>query len=183
MKLSIAGSVVALIVSVSAQNASVPLGSHPASVATPAPSDAASAPASAPPNVVSSCSVKTTFDLCLQNEDNYIKLCPENDYACLCRWHREKLSCWNNCPKDEGLAQQEGVVSSYCSMPGANVSITPWTSTAPATSVPIMPTSSIVGTASSIAATPTNSKSSASTLAIGQGTLAIVGAVFFCILS
>lgn len=61
MKLSIAGSVVALIVSVSAQNASVPLSSNPAPVASPAPSNAVAAPpAPAPSNAISSCAVKAT---------------------------------------------------------------------------------------------------------------------------
>jgi hypothetical protein len=46
-----------------------------------------------------------------------------------------------------------------------------------------MPTSSIAGIASSVAATPTNSKSSASSLTIGQGALAFIGAVFSYVLS
>jgi hypothetical protein len=55
-------------------------------------------------------------------------------------------------------------------------SITPWTSTAPATSVPIAPTHSPAVPASSIPTTPTNPKSDATALAIGQAGL-MIGAI------
>ncbi|KAI8885368.1 hypothetical protein K501DRAFT_180112 [Backusella circina FSU 941] len=162
---------------VSAQNvtsaAAAPAASAATSTAVAPPAPSQDAPAQPPSAQVPSCAVQGTFELCLRNEDNYIRLCQETDNACLCRWHREKLTCWNNCPKDEGLRAQEIIVNNYCSMPGANVSITPWTSTAPATSVPIAPTYSPAMSASSVPTTPTNPKSDATALTMGQAGLMI----------
>ncbi|KAG0732514.1 hypothetical protein G6F57_020158 [Rhizopus arrhizus] len=69
----------------------------------------------------SACAVQSVFDLCIQNQDDYIKRCGNQDFACLCSTNKQKLSCWNNCPNDTGLLSQQGVVENYCSMPGANV--------------------------------------------------------------
>ncbi|KAG2201379.1 hypothetical protein INT46_010184 [Mucor plumbeus] len=172
MKVAVVGFLVALTASVSAQqaNSTVPSSSSAAPVVA-----ATTASAAAVPSTVSACAVQSTFELCLQNEDNYIKTCLEQDFACLCRWNKEKLTCWNNCPNDEGLARQEGVVSNFCSMPGANVSIAPWTSTIASTSTPVLPTSVVATSVSAVPTTPTNQPSSASILAISQGALTLVG--------
>ncbi|KAI8988341.1 hypothetical protein BDF20DRAFT_855204 [Mycotypha africana] len=122
----------------------------------------------ATPSSTSSCPVQSTFELCLKNEDNYIKTCQEQDYACLCRWHKEKLTCWNNCPHDLGLPNQQALVNDYCSRPGANVSIAPWTSSAPATSATLAPTQVAVNTPSSSPTAATNKPSSASNLLAHQ---------------
>ncbi|KAI7903489.1 uncharacterized protein BX663DRAFT_506644 [Cokeromyces recurvatus] len=123
------------------------------------------------------CAVQSTFELCLQNEDNYIKTCQDQDFACLCRWNKEKLTCWNNCPNADGYGAQQALVQNYCSMPGANVSITPWTSSVAATSTPIVQSSAVSTSTTSANSTPTNKTSSASILMLSQGALAIVGVV------
>ncbi|KAI9484176.1 MAG: hypothetical protein EXX96DRAFT_607068 [Benjaminiella poitrasii] len=169
MKFTVLGFLAGLSASVSAQlvgNNTVATNTVPAAtVPTPAP---------AVPNV-STCAVQSTFELCLQNEDNYIKTCQDQDFACLCRWHKEKLTCWNNCPNAVGYSAQQTLVQNYCSMPGANVSITPWTSTVAATSTPIVPSNIVSTSASIVNSTPTNKPSSASILTMSQGALAVIG--------
>lgn len=46
------------------------------------------------------------------------------DFACLCKWNRVKLQCWDNsCPNDPARATQAGVVENYCGVAKAN---SPW---------------------------------------------------------
>ncbi|GAA5796709.1 hypothetical protein HPULCUR_002084 [Helicostylum pulchrum] len=92
-----------------------------------------------------------------------------------CAWNKEKLTCWNNCPNDEGFPRQEGLVARVCSMPGANVSIAPWTSTIASSSTPIVQTSIVATSASTATTTPTNTHSAASALAVSQGALLVIG--------
>ncbi|KAI8642811.1 hypothetical protein BD408DRAFT_443187 [Parasitella parasitica] len=178
MKVTVAGFlVVCAAASISAQQVN---NTAPSSSSAAVPPVAAATTVSVPiavPTTVSACAVQSTFELCLQNEDNYIKTCQEQDFACLCRWNKEKLTCWNNCPNDEGFARQEGVVSNFCSMPGANVSIAPWTSTIASTSTPILPTSVVATSATAVPTTPTNKPSSASILTMSQGALTLAGVV------
>ncbi|KAG2204967.1 uncharacterized protein EV154DRAFT_505368 [Mucor mucedo] len=171
MKFAVLGFIAALVASVSAQVINNASSLPPVAVAAPTTASVVIPT----PSAVSACAVQSTFELCLHNEDNYIKTCQEQDFACLCRWNKEKLTCWNNCPNDEGFPRQEGLVSSLCSMPGANVSIAPWTSTIASTSTPIVQTSIVATSASTATTTPTNTHSAASALAVSQGVLFVVG--------
>ncbi|KAI8064686.1 hypothetical protein BC940DRAFT_305095 [Gongronella butleri] len=79
------------------------------------------------------CADQSVFNLCLQNQDTYLKTCATDNYQCLCHWNQAKLSCYTSCPNDPTYGTQVNVVASYCSIPGANVTST-WTgSTATAT--------------------------------------------------
>ncbi|KAI7861393.1 hypothetical protein BDF14DRAFT_1881840 [Spinellus fusiger] len=124
---------------------------------------------------VTECAVAGIFNQCLQNEDTYIKTCITTDYACLCRWHTVKLSCWNNCPNDVGRATQQSITTSACAMPGANASSI-WSSWTPPTSaVTIIPISTHSASATA-SATPSIAKSPANTLQVNSGLL-IMGAM------
>ncbi|CAO3639708.1 unnamed protein product [Cunninghamella blakesleeana] len=83
------------------------------------------------------------FDLCLKNQDNYINGCKPDEFACLCRWHTSKLSCYDNCPLNIGKEEQTGKVKHVCSQPGANI-------TYPSQSF-IMPSSTILPSVTGIA--------------------------------
>ncbi|CAO3684266.1 hypothetical protein G6F70_005538 [Rhizopus microsporus] len=124
----------------------------------------------------SNCAVQSVFDLCLSNQDDYIKRCQPQDYACLCTTNKQKLSCWVNCPNDSGKGTQEGIVQEICSMPGANVSVTPWSSSAAPTSTNIVASSSIPASSSIASATPTKAASGSSALDIGNTAFALIGA-------
>ncbi|KAI7876914.1 hypothetical protein K492DRAFT_198107 [Lichtheimia hyalospora FSU 10163] len=67
------------------------------------------------------CTDQQVFSQCLTNEDNYLKTCKSDDFACLCKWNRVKLQCWDNsCPNDPARATQAGVVESLCGVAKAN---------------------------------------------------------------
>ncbi|KAI8141013.1 hypothetical protein BJV82DRAFT_620477 [Fennellomyces sp. T-0311] len=98
---------------------------------------------SASAQTAGTCPDQTVFDQCKRNEDNYIATCAQGDYACLCKWQTEKVSCWNNCPNDTGRGTEEALRITYCSQPGANVtSAIP--SAPPATTASSIPTSANV---------------------------------------
>ncbi|KAI8993488.1 hypothetical protein BDB01DRAFT_328908 [Pilobolus umbonatus] len=136
---------------------------------------------SATMNTMPTCNVQSTFELCLQNEDKYINTCEEQDYACLCRWNKEKLTCWNNCPNDGGLASQAGIVSGLCSMPGANVTIPLWTSSLINTPTPIVATSIKPSSPQPVPTTSNNVTSAA--LTMKQGIIYVIGACLPMIIS
>ncbi|KAL0095845.1 hypothetical protein J3Q64DRAFT_1708927 [Phycomyces blakesleeanus] len=121
---------------------------------------------------VTECAVAGIFNQCLQNEDTYIKTCIVTDYACLCRWHTVKLSCWNNCPNEPGRATQQSLTTSHCAMPGANATSI-WSSWTPPTSAVTIIPSTTASPSASASATPTVAKSAASTLTVQQGLFAI----------
>ncbi|CAO3615970.1 unnamed protein product [Mucor hiemalis] len=173
MKFAAFGFVVAtLSLSVSAQVANN---------STTAATDATATTVIAPTQTsVSACAIQSTFELCLVQEQKYIETCNTKDvidYACLCRWNKEKLGCFNNCPGDDKRPAQQAEVDRVCSMPGANVSVAPWTSSILPTITPTVQTS-IVPTSSNTASTvPVNAHSGASTLFVSQGPLFVAGAI------
>ncbi|KAG1640988.1 hypothetical protein G6F44_006285 [Rhizopus delemar] len=169
MKFTVFGLVATSFAVVSAQNITVV--DAPSAVAS-----TATATTTPTRSSTSDCAVKSVFDLCLQNEDDYIKRCQDHDYACLCTTNRQKLSCWNNCPNDTGLATQEGVVQTICSMPGANVSVTPWSSSILPTSTNIVASSSAIASASTASATPTKAASGSSAVDIEKTAITLIGA-------
>ncbi|KAI7906543.1 uncharacterized protein BX663DRAFT_548711 [Cokeromyces recurvatus] len=62
------------------------------------------------------CAAQNVLDTCLSNEDNYLKTCIDRDYACLCKWHTAKLTCFDNCPQNLGRASQQGLKDTFCSI-------------------------------------------------------------------
>ncbi|KAI9272996.1 hypothetical protein BDA99DRAFT_281032 [Phascolomyces articulosus] len=79
----------------------------------------------------STCPAQTVFDQCKQNEDNYLNTCKQLDYACLCKWQTAKVSCWDTCPDDIERSTQAALMTTYCSQPGANVTVPASSSMAP----------------------------------------------------
>ncbi|KAJ8656608.1 hypothetical protein O0I10_007685 [Lichtheimia ornata] len=67
------------------------------------------------------CPAQTVFNQCKQNEDNYLRTCKQDEYACLCKWQKAKVSCWDTCPEDSEKETQKTLMMTYCSQPGANV--------------------------------------------------------------
>ncbi|KAI8097496.1 uncharacterized protein BX664DRAFT_326542 [Halteromyces radiatus] len=108
------------------------------------------------------CSDQTVFELCLKNQDNYIKGCRSEEYACLCRWHSSKLSCYDNCPQDAGKLEQSRTVKDVCSQPGANVTLPAQSWTPPTSS--LLPTATGMAPTSVSSATNNNQKSGANQL-------------------
>ncbi|CAO3595250.1 unnamed protein product [Absidia cylindrospora] len=149
----------------SASDSNVPTTTLSPSSPTTAP--AIPAPTQSPPplpqGVPILCSDQTVFELCLKNQDNYIKACRPEEYACLCRWHSSKLSCYDNCPQDTGRIEQSKVVKDACSQPGANVTLPAQTWVPPSSSVLPSATGSIPVSAS--ASSNSNHKNSANQLA------------------
>ncbi|KAI7881829.1 hypothetical protein K492DRAFT_176810 [Lichtheimia hyalospora FSU 10163] len=109
----------------------------------------------------SSCPAQNVFDQCKQNEDNYLKTCTQSDYACLCKWQTQKVSCWDTCPNDNQKGIEESLMITYCSQPGANV-----TSSAASSTLPSSSSASVAQSSSnSASASPTgNGESGASAL-------------------
>ncbi|KAI9497783.1 hypothetical protein BDB00DRAFT_592000 [Zychaea mexicana] len=107
----------------------------------------------------STCAAQTVFDLCKQNEDNYIKTCNQGDYACLCKWQKAKVSCWDTCPNDTERGTQEALMTTYCSQPGANVSN-------------ILPSTSLASISQSASSTPSPSASESNGESAGSSLVA-----------
>ncbi|KAI8968475.1 hypothetical protein BDF20DRAFT_916990 [Mycotypha africana] len=99
------------------------------------------------------CAAQNVLDTCLSNEDNYLKTCINADYACLCKWHTAKLSCYDNCPSSLGRPAQQGLKDTYCSIAQT------YTNTTSAVSSIVAATATPVSSASASAALPSSSSS------------------------
>ncbi|KAI8332205.1 hypothetical protein BC941DRAFT_516975 [Chlamydoabsidia padenii] len=160
--------VVTLVVgqSVAVSSASVAGSSSTPSLASPTTTPSIIEPSQSPsplpqgPPIL--CSDQTVFELCLKNQENYIKACRVDEYACLCRWHSSKLSCYDNCPQDAGRLEQSRVVKDACSQPGANVTLPAQTWIPPSSSV--LPSVTGSSPVSATASTNNNHKSSGNLL-------------------
>ncbi|KAI9349372.1 hypothetical protein BD770DRAFT_394962 [Pilaira anomala] len=62
------------------------------------------------------CGAQEILNTCLSNQDIYLKTCTDQDYACLCKWHTTKLSCFDNCPQDMGRPFVQGSKDTFCSI-------------------------------------------------------------------
>ncbi|KAG2232022.1 hypothetical protein INT48_000577 [Thamnidium elegans] len=62
------------------------------------------------------CTAQEVLTTCLSMEDTYLKTCTAQDYACLCKWHTEKLSCFDSCPQDVGRPFVQGSKDTFCSI-------------------------------------------------------------------
>ncbi|KAI8993140.1 hypothetical protein BDB01DRAFT_775276 [Pilobolus umbonatus] len=89
----------------------------------------------------STCTAQDILDLCLTNQDIYLKTCISTDYACLCQWHSAKLSCFDNCPNDVTRHTQMGLRDTFCS-----IASTYATTTAPAVSGPVSSSAAVAPT-------------------------------------
>ncbi|KAL9545846.1 hypothetical protein MBANPS3_006957 [Mucor bainieri] len=123
------------------------------------------------------CAAQEVLNTCLSNEDNYLKTCQGQDYACLCKWHKAKLSCYDNCPNDLGMALVKGSKDTFCSI--AQTYNTTASSSAVASSV--APATSISGSSASVALPSSSSSTTASSSStsnhhyIGQGLIFVAG--------
>ncbi|KAG2220971.1 hypothetical protein INT45_006504 [Circinella minor] len=81
------------------------------------------------------------------------------DYACLCKWQTAKVSCWDTCPDDVQRGTEAALMTTYCSQPGANVTVVPSSSS-------VLPSSSqaSISQASNTASPSNDDKSAASSL-------------------
>ncbi|KAI8388108.1 uncharacterized protein BYT42DRAFT_558976 [Radiomyces spectabilis] len=93
---------------------------------------------------IPACAAQAVFNLCLQNEDGYLKMCSNEDYNCLCKWHTAKLACWDNCPNDPARSAQDGLQQTFCAIAKAHNSTTSGQPSNPAPSI----TSSVLATIS-----------------------------------
>ncbi|KAI7847750.1 hypothetical protein BDC45DRAFT_525237 [Circinella umbellata] len=107
----------------------------------------------------SSCLAQTVFDLCKANEDNYLSTCKQTDYACLCKWQTAKVSCWDTCPDDVQRGTEAALMTTYCSQPGANVTVVP-----PSSSVLPSSSQTSISQSSNTASPSTGGNSAASSL-------------------
>ncbi|GAA5803812.1 hypothetical protein EDC94DRAFT_691943 [Helicostylum pulchrum] len=62
------------------------------------------------------CTAQEVLTTCLSTEDIYLKTCTDQDYACLCKWHTAKLSCFDSCPQDVGRPFVQGSKDTFCSI-------------------------------------------------------------------
>ncbi|CDS12801.1 hypothetical protein LRAMOSA04985 [Lichtheimia ramosa] len=130
------------------------------------------------------CPAQTVFNQCKQNEDNYLRTCkqdgkgmsfdvythgtddessnPNTEYACLCKWQKAKVSCWDTCPEDSEKETQKTLMMTYCSQPGANVTtLASSMSSMSSKTMSPLPSSSSDSTSASVTPTPDTNTSAA----------------------
>ncbi|KAJ8659634.1 hypothetical protein O0I10_004613 [Lichtheimia ornata] len=122
------------------------------------------------------CTDQQVFSQCLKNEDNYLKTCKSDDFACLCKWNRVKLQCWDNsCPNDPARATQAGVVENYCGVAKANSpATTAAASSTMAQSSSKLPSASSTAQPTTSSSLPPSSGSASETLQIADKKIHVV---------
>ncbi|KAI7892325.1 uncharacterized protein EV154DRAFT_505568, partial [Mucor mucedo] len=131
-----------------------------------------------------SCAAQEVLNTCLSNEDTYLKTCIDQDYACLCKWHTAKLSCFDNCPQDLGRGSSQGLKDTFCSI-AKTYNTTTSSSSSVAVSTVVSSTKlpsntpTIVVPTNSIATNTTGaaSTSMSATYGVGQSVLMLVAGV------
>ncbi|PGH10376.1 hypothetical protein GX51_00134 [Blastomyces parvus] len=61
----------------------------------------------------SKCAAQNILDACVKSTTAILNTCPTQDWDCLCTHHNNVLTCYNNCPGDQG---RHGVESSKVAM-------------------------------------------------------------------
>jgi len=61
-----------------------------------------------------SCTAKAILLRCLEDTKPQVTTCVSNDYACLCNRQKAVLTCFNNCPNDQGIHAQQATVTALC---------------------------------------------------------------------
>ncbi|KAI9247223.1 hypothetical protein BY458DRAFT_551139 [Sporodiniella umbellata] len=162
MKLVVFGTLIAVL-RASAQVFSAP---DPAAVTAPSRTS------------TSECAVQSIFDNCLEIQNNYIKGCG-TEPSCLCRYNKQKESCWDNCPNDSGRQPQIDKSKQACSVPGASVSITPWSNTLTPTSTNSISSSTLTVSVSTATTAPTKVPSGSSAVVIQNACLIVLVASIY----
>ncbi|CEP18129.1 hypothetical protein [Parasitella parasitica] len=126
---------------------------------------------------VAACAAQQVLSTCLSNEETYLKTCQGQDYACLCKWHAAKLSCYDNCPNDPGMPFAKGEKDTFCSIAQTYNTTTSSSSVAPsvAASTTIPSNSASVALPSSSSSTTASSSSTSNHHYIGQGLMVMAG--------
>jgi len=62
----------------------------------------------------STCTAKVILERCLEDTKPQVAICISNDYACLCERQKAVLTCYNNCPNDQGIHAQTATVTALC---------------------------------------------------------------------
>ena len=130
---------------------------------------------------VPACAAQEVLNTCISNEDTYLKTCVDQDYACLCKWHKAKLSCYDNCPNDLGMAMVKGQKDTFCSIAQTYNTTTSSSSMAASmtASTTISSNSASVALPSSSSPTIASSSSTSNRHYIGQGLMFVAGVITY----
>ncbi|OKL59258.1 hypothetical protein UA08_05509 [Talaromyces atroroseus] len=117
------------------------------------------------------CAAQNILDACIQDTSPQLQACEANDWDCLCEQSNNVLTCYNNCPGDDGQFGAQQTMTSYCnaakaygSSTSSSISATPSASAASAASASSTSTGSFATkTASSGSSNLVASASSSST--------------------
>ncbi|EED23963.1 GPI anchored serine-threonine rich protein [Talaromyces stipitatus ATCC 10500] len=60
------------------------------------------------------CAAQNILDACLATEQAQLQACGVNDWSCLCEQSNNVLTCYNNCPGDDGHFGAQQRMTSYC---------------------------------------------------------------------
>ncbi|RPA88257.1 hypothetical protein BJ508DRAFT_356990 [Ascobolus immersus RN42] len=60
------------------------------------------------------CAAKPILERCLETTKPQIANCDVQDWECLCARQTDVLTCFNNCPQDEGIHAQQATVTAIC---------------------------------------------------------------------
>ncbi|KAF3405214.1 hypothetical protein DPV78_002198 [Talaromyces pinophilus] len=60
------------------------------------------------------CAAQNILDACLATEQAQLSGCAANDWDCLCEQSNNVLTCYNNCPGDDGQFGAQQTMTSYC---------------------------------------------------------------------
>lgn len=73
---------------------------------------AQSVPSATP--TASQCDAQNILDACLKSTKITLNLCEQQDYSCLCTQWNNVLTCYNNCPADQGRYGVESSKQANC---------------------------------------------------------------------
>jgi len=60
------------------------------------------------------CAAKPILERCLETTKPQIANCDVQDWECLCARQTDVLTCFNNCPQDDGIHAQQATVTAIC---------------------------------------------------------------------
>ncbi|KAK2807384.1 hypothetical protein FQN51_003210 [Onygenales sp. PD_10] len=148
------------------------------------------------------CAAQNILDACLKSTKLTLENCPVNDWECLCARYTDVLTCYNNCPSDQGKFAIESSQLANCNAakqyakPTTTTTTTTATNTAAstgATGTPTgtetdkpssggdgdgdVPTETASKTVSGAAASGTGTVDSAAVAVVGRGVGGVVGLV------
>jgi hypothetical protein len=70
------------------------------------------------------CAAQDILNKCVSDTTDIVSSCAPNDYGCLCQKYQAVLTCYNNCPNDQGMAGAQAEVNSNCQAASQNPTTT-----------------------------------------------------------